>query len=116
MAKRGTCAICKREKMTIVARGMCGKCYQDFRKAKEPSALDEFIEGPSPGAEPVEEGSVNLRENIGHLQTGINALIDERNRLKEANKALRKELIEAVGQLHELKTLVEGNFTTEEMA
>ncbi len=114
MAKRGSCSKCKREKMTIVARGLCGKCYQDFRKegSSEPARLTtQPLKDPEPCLvgedEPLHIDT--FEKEIGSLQTGINDLINERNKFSETNKVLRKELIEAVGKIRELKKLVDEN-------
>ena len=38
MGKKGTCAKCKRPDMSIVAAGLCGKCYADSKKVAETAA------------------------------------------------------------------------------
>lgn len=128
MAKHGKCSVCgpeEREK-TLVARGMCWKHYQEARKKERAQPATAFnppiegvraedVRGPLPSPVPTHEemDSKVLQEGIGSLQSGINNLIGERNQLRERNKTLRKELMEAVGQLRELKTLVDGNLSEE---
>jgi hypothetical protein len=51
-SKRGTCKGCSRE-LTIVGRGLCGRCYAAARK----SELEANVEGEAPAPSPVIGGT-----------------------------------------------------------
>lgn len=80
VSKRGTCAKCKRPDMSIVARGLCGKCYAEEKEKGFPP-LDADSSVPEQAASPV-TGERSDREAIHPLTK------DDSGKLKITSSAL----------------------------